>query len=305
VGGTDFFKEKRMYKICPHCFGEYQEHDGVSLSPGVEICDACADGGAAFAAFDEWLNTKTSKTFAEWMLESIGYEIKEDSDQPGLWLWVALHGEASDTSFHAKEDAIKDAQRHARGDIPSNDDYYETLVEGDEVWWNDPDDGIGSGYYYIAEIKLPENGATITPSTVVVLENKHGTVIEAFVSELSPDKPKCEITNRLRLVLDVEYRLHDESIEQMQVNLRNLVDKAIGEGLLTGCSSAEVDGYSVDVSEHPDISEDEIADYFAVQMDDGLISPSEVPRRFARYGMMDAIEFAAEMQERIEMAKEE
>jgi hypothetical protein len=103
-----------MYKICPHCFGEYQEHDGVSLSHGVEICDACADGSAAFAAFEEWLNTKTSKTFAEWMLESIGYEIKEDSDQPGLWLWVAPHGKASDTSFHTKEDAIKDAQLQQR-----------------------------------------------------------------------------------------------------------------------------------------------------------------------------------------------
>jgi hypothetical protein len=61
-----------MDKICPHCFGKYQERDGVSLSHGVEICDACADGSAAFAAFEEWLNTKTSKTFAEWMLESIG-----------------------------------------------------------------------------------------------------------------------------------------------------------------------------------------------------------------------------------------
>jgi hypothetical protein len=219
-----------MYKICPHCFGEYQEHDGVSISTGVEICDACADGGAAFAAFDEWLNTKTTRqTFAEWMLESIGYEIKEDSNQPGMWLWVAPHGEASEVSFHSMEEAIADAQRHARG----------------------------------------------------------------------------KESSRLRLVLDVEYNLNGDSIEAMQNNLRRLVDLAVEEGLLTGSGNAEVEDYSTNVYVCPDISEDELADYFAAQIEDGRISPSEVAVKLARYGLMDPSEFAMEMQERIEMAKEE
>jgi hypothetical protein len=104
------------------------------------------------------------------------------NNQPDMWLWVAPHGEASEVSFHSREDAIGDAQRHARGDV---------------------------------------------------------------------------------------------------------------------------DRYSVDVFEHPKISEDELADYFAAQIEDGRISPSEVAVKLARYGLMDPSEFAMEMQERIEMAKEE
>jgi hypothetical protein len=163
------------------------------------------------------------------MLESIDYEIAEDSDQPGMWLWVAPHGEASEVSFHSREEAIADAQRHARG----------------------------------------------------------------------------KESSRLRLVLDVEYNLNGDSIEEMQNNLRRLVDLAVEEGLLTGSGNAEVEDYSTNVYVCPDISEDELADYFAAQIEDGRISPSEVAVKLARYGLMDPSEFAMEMQERIEMAKEE
>jgi hypothetical protein len=191
---------------------------------------------------------------------------------------------------------------------PENNEWYATLMEGSEVWWNDPDDGISSGYYQITGIELHnEDGEdeTISPSTVVVLENECGTVVEAFVSELSPSKPECKRSDRLRLVLDVEYNLNGERIEQMKGFLRKLVEHAVGEGLLTGYSSAEVDEYSVNVFEHPKISEVELVDYFAAQIEDGHISSDEIAVKLARYGLMDPSEFAMEMQERIEMAKED
>jgi hypothetical protein len=292
-------------KVCPHCFGEYAWQDGVTIPQhNIEICASCADGSAVWAALAEWSNAKTQKSFAEWMLESIDYEIAEDSDQPGMWLWVALHGEASEVSFSSKDEAIADAQRHARGEASSDDEWYANLAEGSEVWWDDPDDGISSGYYRITEIKLPEDGATISPSTVVELKNEYGSFTEAFVSELSPLKPERNESSRLRIVLDVECNLNGESIYEMQNHLRRLVERAVFEGLLTGYSSAEVDRYSVDVFEHPKISEDELSDYFATQIEDGRISPIEIAIKLARYGLMDPSQFALEMQERIEMMKE-
>jgi hypothetical protein len=106
-------------------------------------------------------------------------------------------------------------------------------------------------------------------------------------------------------VLDVEYNLNGDSIEEMQNNLRRLVDLAVDEGLLTGSGNAEVEDYSTNVYVCPDISEDELTDYFAAQIEDGCISLSEVPEKFARYGLMDAVQFALEMLERIEMAEDE
>jgi hypothetical protein len=110
-------------------------------------------------------------------------------------------------------------------------------------------------------------------------------------------------SSRLRLVLDVEYNLNGERIEQMKGLLRKLVAHAVGEGLLTGDSSAEVDQYSVNVFEHPKISEDELSNYFAAQIEGGHISPDEIAVKLARYGLMDPSEFAMEMQERIEMTE--
>jgi hypothetical protein len=190
----------------------------------------------------------------------------------------------------------------------SDDGWYANVTEGSEVWWNDPDDGISSGYYRIAEIHRLEDSEVIGPSTVVELENEYGTFVEAFVSELFPHEPERNESSRLRLVIDVEYNLNGESIEEMRNNLRLLVERAVGEGLLSGDSGyscAEVDRYSADVFHHPEISEDEIADYFAAQMEDGHISPSEIAIKLARYGLMDPSQFALEMQERIEMAKED
>lgn len=54
-----------------------------------------------------------------------------------------------------------------------------------------------------------------------------------------------------------------------------------------------------------DISETEIAEHFRQRIEDGDLSLEDVPARLARYGLEDPANFATEMRERIEMAREE
>lgn len=51
------------------------------------------------------------------------------------------------------------------------------LAPGDEVYWNDPDDGICSRFYYISEIDI-EDG-------VIKISTKDGNYLECWASELS------------------------------------------------------------------------------------------------------------------------
>jgi hypothetical protein len=50
------------------------------------------------------------------------------------------------------------------------------LHEGAEVYWNDPDDGICSGWYIIEKAITDE---------IVLLRNDAGSELEAYISELS------------------------------------------------------------------------------------------------------------------------
>ena len=51
------------------------------------------------------------------------------------------------------------------------------LQPGDEVFWNDPDDGICSRYYTIQHIELNGN--------IVCITDVDGSSLEAFAHELS------------------------------------------------------------------------------------------------------------------------
>lgn len=52
-----------------------------------------------------------------------------------------------------------------------------TLLPGDEVFWNDPDEGICSGVYTIVSI--------IQEGDICVIRNSEGSVVECFLNELS------------------------------------------------------------------------------------------------------------------------
>ena len=68
-----------------------------------------------------------------------------------------------------------------------HNDWLESLGPEDQVWWNDPDCGISSGYYVVSEI-LTEG--EITSDTIAILKNEAGTEVEVYVSEMSPTKPE-------------------------------------------------------------------------------------------------------------------
>jgi hypothetical protein len=57
------------------------------------------------------------------------------------------------------------------------------------------------------------------------------------------------MTTKLRLTLDVEYDLNGEEAYFLKNNLESLVFRAVGEGLLTAYSEAEVDHWSYKVEE--------------------------------------------------------
>ena len=54
---------------------------------------------------------------------------------------------------------------------------------------------------------------------------------------------------KLRLTLDVEYELNGEEVYFLKNNLESLVFRAVGEGLLTGHSEAEVEYWTYEVEE--------------------------------------------------------
>ncbi len=118
-----------------------------------------------------------------------------------------------------------------------------------------------------------------------------------------------EVVNA-RLTLDVAYLLNGEAAPEMLARLRGMCERAIGEGLLTGETAAEVDAWSIDVSVAPptadrDALEAEIAAFMQQRIEDGDLDAEDIPVRLARYGLMASDAFVAEMRERMEMADEE
>lgn len=55
------------------------------------------------------------------------------------------------------------------------------LHSGDEVQWNDPDEGLCSKVLQIASIVVFDDG----PNPMVRIEDKTGSTLECFASELS------------------------------------------------------------------------------------------------------------------------
>lgn len=110
---------------------------------------------------------------------------------------------------------------------------------------------------------------------------------------------------RIRLTLDVTYNLNDEGVSGMICNLENMIAHAIGNGMLTGSSSAEVADYAVKVVETPEADEEEIADFMLQRIEGGDLDLGDIPIRLARYGLMDPADFTIEMRERMEMMEKE
>lgn len=115
-----------------------------------------------------------------------------------------------------------------------------------------------------------------------------------------------EKTGCIRLTLDVTFLLNGENLEEMSNRLRRMVERAVGEGLLTGETAAEVEKYSMEVTVAPEpLTEDELADFMLRRIENGSIGVEDIPVRLARYGLMEPAAFVSEMRERMEMAKDD
>lgn len=57
------------------------------------------------------------------------------------------------------------------------------------------------------------------------------------------------MSTKLRLTIEVEYDLNGESVQTLKSYLFDLADRAAGEGMLTGCTDAEIVAWSANVDE--------------------------------------------------------
>lgn len=107
-------------------------------------------------------------------------------------------------------------------------------------------------------------------------------------------------TVELELKLNVRYALHGENATEMVARLQRMVETAMGEGLLTGESDAEVVEHALAVRIKPQpIAEEDLTDFFNQRMTDGIWDLQDVTARCARYGLMDPCDFIEEMAERM------
>jgi hypothetical protein len=84
-------------------------------------------------------------------------------------------------------------------------------------------------------LKVPDGAATGEDEFGPQDNEQHGSATEHGTE-----------STRVRLTLDVDYDLHGLSIEEMQRRLCQMVERAIGQGMLTGQSGATVDQYSME-----------------------------------------------------------
>lgn len=82
-------------------------------------------------------------------------------------------------------------------------------------------------------------------SVALGYRNKHVALADTGKPDQA-EKTELMPLNRVKLIIEVDYDLNDESIEDMAANLRGMADYAIQNGMLTGATTAEVDDYKVD-----------------------------------------------------------
>ena len=133
------------------------------------------------------------------------------------------------------------------------------------------------------------------------------TMNQTLTLENKADAPTAGVTTvKIRLLLDVEYDLNGVDSAEMVQRLTRMCESAIGDGMLTGGTDAEVAEYSMDVTMYPaGIDEDEVADFMLKRIESGDLSLEDIPYRMAAFGLMDPVAFANEMLERKQLMDSE
>lgn len=77
-------------------------------------------------------------------------------------------------------------------DVIDYNDAYDFVKVGNQVYWEDPDDGISSGFYEVIEIR--DDNDRWYSDTIVLISNSNSEA-EVFLSELMPDEPSKLISH--------------------------------------------------------------------------------------------------------------
>lgn len=111
-----------------------------------------------------------------------------------------------------------------------------------------------------------------------------------------------QVPDRIHVVvsLNVDCDLKGMDADELRAQLHADVDRAIGNGILSGTTQAVVIASSLDaiLVEEP-VSEDEVADFFLRNIENGSMRLEEVTTIMARYGLMSSGQFHLEMRERL------
>jgi hypothetical protein len=107
-------------------------------------------------------------------------------------------------------------------------------------------------------------------------------------------------TTNITIEVSATIELNGYPKDALLRHLRLSMDRAIGDGLLTGHSEAEAEQYHVDITMNRHDLEDEITRYLAGQIEDGKLDAEGMARRLTRYGLMLPSDFTAENHERAE-----
>lgn len=147
-------------------------------------------------------------------------------------------------------------------------------------------------------------GAPVSETVVMPHDQDDHAAWEFLMEETHEDNEASE-TVTVRLTLDVTYSLNGENATEMVSRLRKMCERAIGEGMLTGETDAEVEEYSMDALIQPEpLSEKELADFMLQRIENGDLSLEDLPVRLVRYGLMEPNAFVDEMRERMKLAKD-
>lgn len=107
-------------------------------------------------------------------------------------------------------------------------------------------------------------------------------------------------TVRVRLTLEVTYVLNGEELDSLLSHLHRQCMRAVGDGLLTGGSDAQVEQYTIDETVLPEpVPEDALVEFMNQRIADGDLSLEDILDRLVRFGLMEPHAFIAEMRERM------
>lgn len=128
---------------------------------------------------------------------------------------------------------------------------------------------------------------------------------EVGAQEIRNELKSPEVVS-VRLTLDVTYTPNSVTIAQLVEHLRRACDQAIGDGLLTGDTDAEVLEHSFRVGTLPTSPDEEaVAQFLSEKIINGELSMEDVPVRMAQYGFMEPDAFLEEMHERMQVEEDE